>query len=384
MGYYLLDHANRRARNRRFHGHEGPVRKTVMSAHTAEIAPSVSSAEAIGRYFATTDRQASYTSLFDSDGELRLLPSTAVAFGIVNFNSPCIHGSFATRAVYWGKDPGWDRAAVECGGEAYARWSHDHGIPVRRVTAGVARAAAAKGDPAAGGIVAHADMDPSRRTDPGAAFPWDALLAVARGQDPARTRAAVDGPRLLRLADPHLQGGDVLDWQHQLVGWFERVQPGANALPRYGADGDYGDETAAYTAEFQKRVGIAADGIVGPATRAAMAVQMRQPAPIPAAAPVLPEAKRYREVILWDPSVGAGDEATVRMLWDARRWAGSALYIARPDEHLHADLAIAVGGPTVRAIVDVRRYGRVHELVGEDRRGTWRAAAIHVAANPPA
>lgn len=43
------------------------------------------------------------------------------------------------------------------------------------------------------------------------------------------------------------------------------------SLPKYGADGDFGDETVSAVKKLQKAAGIAQDGIVGPATRKALA-----------------------------------------------------------------------------------------------------------------
>jgi len=37
-------------------------------------------------------------------------------------------------------------------------------------------------------------------------------------------------------------------------------------LPRYGADGDFGDETKVGVISYQKKVGLSADGVAGPAT----------------------------------------------------------------------------------------------------------------------
>jgi len=42
------------------------------------------------------------------------------------------------------------------------------------------------------------------------------------------------------------------------------------ALPRYGADGDYGSETIAAVTAFQKKVGVKADGIYGSQTHTAL------------------------------------------------------------------------------------------------------------------
>ena len=40
----------------------------------------------------------------------------------------------------------------------------------------------------------------------------------------------------------------------------------AQALPRYGADGEFGGETRKWVLRFQKQAGIECDGIVGPIT----------------------------------------------------------------------------------------------------------------------
>src|SRR5690606_13216859 len=55
--------------------------------------------------------------------------------------------------------------------------------------------------------------------------------------------------RLLRLATPPLRGADVADWQRR-VG--------------VSADGVFGPVTAAATRAFQERVGLRVDGVVGP------------------------------------------------------------------------------------------------------------------------
>ena len=64
------------------------------------------------------------------------------------------------------------------------------------------------------------------------------------------------------------KGSVVRRWQRQLQEW------NADALPRYGADGDFGDETAEWTAKFMQESGLTSgrpsNPIVGPRTRAKM------------------------------------------------------------------------------------------------------------------
>lgn len=57
-----------------------------------------------------------------------------------------------------------------------------------------------------------------------------------------------------------MRGEAVARAQALLIKW----DPGA--LPRYGADGDFGSETRAWVERFQRAKGLAADGIVGPVT----------------------------------------------------------------------------------------------------------------------
>lgn len=171
---YLYRHQNqyapRRSNGLRFWGYPSRTKGiTAIGVHTAEITPSPGSAENIAHYFSHTDRPASYHQIVDSDSTVRLLPDEATAFGIRGFNSPCLQLSFATRAASWGRYPQWDRLALERGAQVAAEWCRRHLIPVRRIT----RTQAQQG---VRGLVAHGTMDPGRRSDPGAGFPWQQFL----------------------------------------------------------------------------------------------------------------------------------------------------------------------------------------------------------------
>jgi chitosanase len=78
------------------------------------------------------------------------------------------------------------------------------------------------------------------------------------------TRAsAEDGTtRLLRLVDPHLEGADVLALQKALNGHGAKLTE----------DGDFGPDTEQAVRAFQTQSALRADGIAGPATRAALGI----------------------------------------------------------------------------------------------------------------
>lgn len=59
-------------------------------------------------------------------------------------------------------------------------------------------------------------------------------------------------------------GPAVRQWQDDLREW------NPDALPQFGADGDFGGETHEWTRRFQRAADITVDGIVGPETRSAM------------------------------------------------------------------------------------------------------------------
>lgn len=162
-------HAPLRANGRRWWGYPsrsgGTAAIRVIAIHTTENAPSPAVALNVARWQATTaPGPSSYHVIVDSDHTVRTVLDEHTAFHIANFNTASLGLSFGTRAALWGRYPEWDELALERGAAQVREWLDLYDIPLRWLT----RAQALAGQR---GLVRHSVMDPSRRTDPGGAFP---------------------------------------------------------------------------------------------------------------------------------------------------------------------------------------------------------------------
>jgi hypothetical protein len=175
---YLDDNPPRRSQG-------GPRRGVVSGGvvvHTAEsglpdISPPDSRAEGVASFIRGRSDPGCYHVLFDSDSTIEMwdfVPMTAYHDG-TGTNDFSTGMSFATNAAAWGQYPAWDEKALR----RAADWLAKRFIPTmkaRGVTVRLERTSVSKfrnGDPA---FVAHGDLDPGRRTDPGAGFPWQRLF----------------------------------------------------------------------------------------------------------------------------------------------------------------------------------------------------------------
>lgn len=112
-------------------------------------------------------------------------------------------------------------------------------------------------------------------------------------------------------------GAAVARWQRDLRRW------NSSALPRFGADGDFGAETEDWTRRFQRAAGIGVDGVVGPQSRRAMEAALAPaPSPSPSPSPSHNARSMADTVILRRGSTGA---AVTRWQRDLRDWNSSAL-----------------------------------------------------------
>lgn len=153
----------------------------VMVVHTAESVPTIvlpdSSAERVANFIRNRTDYGAYHRLGDSDSVIRMGDIDHAVWHCRITNPHSIGYSFACRTVDWPRLPAaWKTQAIDLMAHVMAadiremqrRWGIR--VPLRRITGAQARARVP-------GFVAHGDTDPTRRTDPGAAFPWAALFS---------------------------------------------------------------------------------------------------------------------------------------------------------------------------------------------------------------
>lgn len=250
-GLYLADHppAIRQFRTNR----RAEVAGSIV-VHTAENHPDLTlpdhGAEGVARFISRrTDTAGSYHTVVDSDSAVRLGSYSWEMFGEgTGGNRWALHLSFACQADQWPNLPGsWVSGAITNGASAardMAEWvkeSRGITIPAKRITAAQYRAGAP-------GFIGHAEVDPRRRSDPGAGFPWETFLdAYTTGTPPGGTEMV--------LKD------EVAHWQR----WLNTFDVG---LAKLDDDGIRGPLTEAYAAKVRSDFGSGADGKLGEATRA--------------------------------------------------------------------------------------------------------------------
>jgi hypothetical protein len=188
VSYYLLDHRNPHGEH--FHRtRRGSVLALVVHV-TAGLedldATDDHSAERTAAYAAGTDRQVSWHDGSDTDSALELLPWSMTAFHVQGYNSRTVGHEISKAHADWrSSSPVWiDRTLVRAADHLRPKLLAAK-IPLRRATkAELDRAIATNGAPV--GLVAHADLDPDRRRDPGYVarppagdtFPWSRFLEL--------------------------------------------------------------------------------------------------------------------------------------------------------------------------------------------------------------
>lgn len=152
------------------------VRPSIV-LHTAEnmtdLVGEDTGAEAVASFIQyRKDNAGSYHAVVDRDSVVWLVPPQYTAFGARGYNSRHLHLAFALRAGQWNDLTIKDRAdyirngAIAAAGMATWLEENNQAAPRdRRLT----KEQVDDGEP---GFVAHAELDPGRRTDPGSGFPW--------------------------------------------------------------------------------------------------------------------------------------------------------------------------------------------------------------------
>lgn len=180
-GYYGPDHYNQYGIQNidgRYWGYRQRTKEIrIVVMHTPEVLEDFTgpdnSAEAVARYFATTSRAASCHYIADSDSEVLWASPSHVTFHVRNYNSISYGCEVGWRATSWGKRPDLDEKIIQRVARHLAPRMMRWGVPATYVTRGQV-------DLGYGGMTSHAQLDPTRRTDPGTLFPWSDLLTYIR------------------------------------------------------------------------------------------------------------------------------------------------------------------------------------------------------------
>lgn len=170
MSFYLLDHPNPNGLSYSLTRSE-PIRGIVL--HTAEnVADTIGpdgGAEAVAKYGASTTR-ASWHVTVDKDSIIYMLPDRMQAWHVIGYNQTTLGIEQACQASKWNEYPAdWVDAVITNTATVVKQWCELYDIPMKRITK-------AEYDSGKRGILAHADLDPTRRSDPGADYPWDLLF----------------------------------------------------------------------------------------------------------------------------------------------------------------------------------------------------------------
>lgn len=202
MALYLADHPPKVPQYR-------PVRRASVTGaivvHTAENTPDADGiddgAEGVAHWISVRPDQASYHTVVDSNTIVRIVPYEAEAFHeSTGGNRFSLGLSIATRADRWdGLPPAWVEGALRNAAReatSMARWvkaARGIEVPAVHITAADYRA----GKP---GFVGHGELDPSRRTDPGARFPWGRFLTYFAQEMGATTPQTKEEPAVAEPA----------------------------------------------------------------------------------------------------------------------------------------------------------------------------------------
>lgn len=198
MGTYLEDHPNLTKKQYRY-----PRQSHVTGAivlHDAECNPQFklnadNAAESVAKFISIRSDAGSYHSIVDSDSICRVCRYEWEAYHEgTGGNRWSLGLSFACKTNSWDIAPPWWIDAILTNGarEAFnmAMWIKSTTgiiVPAERISAEDYRS----GRP---GFVAHGQLDPTRRTDPGKTFPWMIFLDKFR-----RLMAMTDLDRIAKI-----------------------------------------------------------------------------------------------------------------------------------------------------------------------------------------
>lgn len=237
-----------------------PQPPRVVTVHTAENNPDLvgkdGGAEAVARFFATTPRRVSVHKVIDSDSVVDLLPDTHRAIHSRLAWRDSLSFEISYKAAWWGRNPAYEIRLLKNAASICRDWVAEHAIAVRRIDLATYQRGVS-------GFIAHADLDPSRRSDPGPRFPWATFLSMIREQEEDMLSRGDNGRDVFVLQS-------LLTQYHDLVPEADKTKveaPGA-------LDGVFGPRTEASVSSLQRYIGLEETGVANSITLGVLSAQV--------------------------------------------------------------------------------------------------------------
>lgn len=190
MGFYLLDNPNPNGSH--FYSSSTGPKLAVVVHITAGLEDldgvDDHSAENTARYAASTDREVSWHGGSDTDTFLYLLPPTYTAWHASNYNSRTYGWEISKKHTDWNAmSADWVEQTLRQAAAGLRPVLRELGIPVRKATRAELDTAIRTGG-APVGLISHAEVQPTDRTDPGwvsgrDTFPWARFFELLNGED---------------------------------------------------------------------------------------------------------------------------------------------------------------------------------------------------------